>query len=357
MIDTPEGLKMASSALQDAPWVAVDTEADSLHAYPEKLCLIQISIPSKDFLVDPLAGLDLTPILDQFQKHRLILHGADYDLRMFRRTYGFVPTTIFDTMWAARLLGYPEFSLTHLVSNCLGIQLEKGPQKMDWARRPLSERMEKYARNDTHFLFPLSEMLKAELKEKGRLTWLEEVCARVIQEASEMRPPDPDAVWRIKGSDRLPPAALAILRELWAWREEEAIRRNKPPYFILSHERLIAICEMAIAGHSTDSLIPHHFSSERQTRFEDALKRGIRLPQESHPPLRKTTGIRLSKTEQNRFNQLRILRDHLGEDLKIDPTLIASRSMMVGLAQDWPRNQKYLMNWQRTLLAAWGNSA
>jgi ribonuclease D len=124
----------------------MDTEADSLHAYPEKLCLIQISISGADELLDPLAKMDLKPLLEVFRRHELIVHGADYDLRLLRKSCGFVPTTIFDTMLAARLLGCREFGLTNLVSKCLGVKLEKGPQKANWARRPLTERMEVYAR-------------------------------------------------------------------------------------------------------------------------------------------------------------------------------------------------------------------
>ncbi len=171
MIDTDEQLAAVLPQLRAADWIALDTEADSLHAYPEKLCLIQLSIPAADLLVDPLSSLNLAPILEVLGQHELVLHGADYDLRLLRKSRAFVPSGLFDTMLASRLLGDREFGLTHLVAKYLEVQLEKGPQKANWARRPLTPRMEAYARNDTRYLKPLADILKTQLQEKGRLAW------------------------------------------------------------------------------------------------------------------------------------------------------------------------------------------
>src|SRR3974390_497063 len=164
VIDTEQGLAAFLPILRAASWVAVDTEADSLHAYPEKVCLIQISTSSSDRLVDPLARLDLNPLLDALTGHELTMHGADYDLRLLLKHHEFIPSAIFDTMLAARLLGLRQFGLSHLVEKFLGVKLEKGPQKANWAMRPLTERMERYARNDTRHLKPLADGLKPELE-------------------------------------------------------------------------------------------------------------------------------------------------------------------------------------------------
>src|SRR5260221_3369594 len=174
--------------LKDAKWVAVDTEADSLHAYPEKVCLIQISTAQGDELIDPLANISLDPLLDALSGHDLIMHGADYDLRLLLKHHKFVPSGIFDTMLAARLLGLRQFSLSFLVEHYLGVKLEKGAQKANWAMRPLTERMERYARNDTHYLKPLSDKLKAELEAKGRLDWHQEMCASLVMDCTADRP-------------------------------------------------------------------------------------------------------------------------------------------------------------------------
>src|ERR1041385_1917275 len=152
MVDTEQKLASFLPQLERASWVAVDTEADSLHAYPEKVCLIQISTVSGDTLIDPLADFSIAPLLEALGGHQLIMHGADYDLRILRKHHEFIPSGIFDTMLAARLLCVRQFSLSHLADVFLGGKLEKGPQKANWALRPLTERMERYARNDTHYL-------------------------------------------------------------------------------------------------------------------------------------------------------------------------------------------------------------
>src|SRR6202035_897892 len=134
--------------IEAADRLALDTEADSLHSYREKLCLLQISVPAainarghNDFIVDPLAGIDLEPLREALQPKEIILHGADYDLRMLRRGLNFVACKIFDTTIAARLLGIREFSLVALVKRYFGLELPKGSQKANWAKRPLPARM------------------------------------------------------------------------------------------------------------------------------------------------------------------------------------------------------------------------
>jgi len=180
VIDTDAKLTAFLPALKSATWLALDTEADSLHAYPEKVCLIQISTVAGDRLVDPLAPVNLDPFFAALNEHDLIMHGADYDLRLLRKHHEFVPRAIFDTMLAARLLGERQFGLSSLVEKFLGVKLDKASQKADWARRPLTERMETYARNDTHHLKPLADKLRLELQQKGRLAWHQESCARLI---------------------------------------------------------------------------------------------------------------------------------------------------------------------------------
>ena len=264
MIDSELKLAAFLPVLRAAPWVAVDTEADSLHAYPEKVCLMQISTTSSDKLVDPLARLNIDPLLEALSGHELIMHGADYDLRLLRKHHEFVPTAIFDTMLAARLLGLRQFGLSHLVEKYLSVKLEKGPQKANWAMRPLTERMERYARNDTHYLKPLADSLKTELDVKRRLAWHHESCARLIQDSTTPRPLDMDAVWRIKGSHLLERPALAILRELWQWREAEAVGANKPPFFVMSHEALVDIAAAAAAANPIEPFLPRHISERRR---------------------------------------------------------------------------------------------
>jgi len=351
VIDTEEKLQALLPPLRATPWMALDTEADSLHAYPEKLCLLQISSEGVEALVDPLASLNLVPLLEIFHDHQLIMHGADYDLRLLRKTFDFKPTTIFDTMLAARLIGCREFGLSNLVAKYLGVKLEKGPQKADWARRPLTPRMEEYARNDTRFLKPLSELLREELKAKGRLSWHEESCAMLIEECAIVRMPDPDGVWRVKGSFHLGPHALAVLRDLWHWREKEAVAANKPPYFILQPEQMIGLSMAAVEHRPFEALLPKRFSPRRHAALIKAINRGLHAPDKPQPV--RAIHYRQSADEKRRYHDLEKRRDKCATELGIDPTIIASRSMLVQLARrDAQPGDNGLMSWQRELLEA-----
>jgi ribonuclease D len=350
VIDSEAKLTSFLRTLETATWVAVDTEADSLHAYPEKVCLIQISSSGGDNLLDPLAGLTLGPLLEALSAHELVMHGADYDLRLLCKHHQFVPTAIFDTMLAARLLGHRQFSLVHLVHAYLGVKLEKGPQKANWAMRPLTERMEKYARNDTRYLKPLADKLKAELETKGRLAWHQESCACLISECAVEKQANQDAVWRLKGSHLLGRPALAILRELWSWREREAVASNKPPFFVVSHQTLVDIAAAAATHRSVQSLLPRHLSERRRSGLLEAVALGLEIPPERQPPFIKSSGRRPSEAERRRFMDLQERRDAHAAELGLDPTLIASRATLSDLAHNWDKHLPELMNWQRQLL-------
>ena len=147
--------------LRKSSWVSLDTEADSLHSYPEKLCLLQISLPDTDVLIDPLSQLDMTALFKALASRELLIHGSDNDLRLMYAAQQFVPSKIFDTMWAARLLGFTAFGLNDLLSKLLGITLDKGSQKANWTRRPLTDKMAIYALNDSRHLRALADKLRS----------------------------------------------------------------------------------------------------------------------------------------------------------------------------------------------------
>jgi ribonuclease D len=350
VITDQEQLSHLLARLQSAEWIALDTEADSLHSYPEKLCLIQLSIPGADELVDPLAGLDLEPLMNVLRPRELIAHGADYDLRLLHRSFQFVPSTLFDTMLAARFLGLTAYSLSDLVKQYLGITLEKGSQKANWSLRPLSKRRLAYARNDTAHLHPLAECLRAELQQKNRLDWHREACLRLIADSTRPNHRDPNLVWRLGGSERLSRPALAVLRSLWHWREQEAIQQNQPVFFILSHSALRDLAGAAVDGSSWEHLLPKRFSPGRRRSLSDALARGLAVAPSQQPDQVRPVRIRFSEAEHKRLRGLFSRRDHRAKQLGLDASFIASRTTLIALARNDPELR--LMNWQRELLLA-----
>lgn len=334
--------------------VSVDTEADSLHAYPEKLCLVQVSVPGLDVLVDPLANMDLRPLFAILRDRTLILHAADYDMRLMHRTFRFRPSRVFDTMLAARLLGEDAFGLHHLVKKFLGIEMHKGSQKANWARRPLTERMADYARNDTRHLQALADVLAHLLKAKGRLEWHQEWCDRLIGECCVDLTKDQEMMWRIKGSSRLNRRGLATLRELWHWRERQAVRFDRPPYFVVGHEILVGLADAVGHGANDHSLpFPDHISSARRAGMFRAIARARELPDGSLPDPHRVRGRRPDAAERRRMDRIRSARDREAERLNLDPTLIASRSAIAALARDWAQHAETMMKWQIALLESW----
>jgi ribonuclease D len=350
VIDTDAKLAAFLPTLKSAAWLALDTEADSLHAYPEKVCLIQISTTAGDRLIDPLAGINLAPLLDALSAHELIMHGADYDLRLFRKHHEFVPRDIFDTMLAARLAGERHFGLSSLVEKFLGVKLDKASQKANWARRPLTERMETYARNDTHYLKPLTDKLRLELQHKNRLGWHRELCARLIAECAKPPAGDGESAWRVKGSHALNRHALAVLREIWKWRETEALAANRPPFFIMSHEKMVELAGAAASHHAVEPLVPPRMSPRRRDTLRAAVAAGVALPHDRHPEKIRHQFNRPTEGEMRRYRELERRRDAHAHKLVIDPTLIASKGTLGDLARDWDRHAPELLNWQRELL-------
>ena len=327
--------------------VAVDTEADSLHCYREKLCLLQVSLPGRDYIVDPLADVDFAPLGTALERKEIVLHGADFDLRLLRRGLNFTAQRIFDTVLAARLLGIREFSLAALVKRYFGVELGKGSQKANWARRPLSARMLEYAMNDTHYLLALVERLESQLKQFDRIDWLRQSCQRAVEQAAVERARDKDELWRIRGSGLLRGRAAAVLRALWQWREKEAEAADRPPFHILQNHELLN----AAVSFASEKLPDYrHFSSRRRQAFREAAQNALQLSQEEWPVSLRRFGTRPSTGMIARTEELRRRRDRGARELDLEPAFIASRSTLEAIAADETCATTLLVPWQRELI-------
>lgn len=347
LITSAEALGGLIEKLASVGRVAVDTEADSLHCYFEKLCLLQISVPGSDALVDPLADLSLEPLWQVFAEKEIILHGADFDLRMLRRAGFNEVKGLFDTMIAARLTGSTEFSLAALVAREFGVTLVKGSQKANWAMRPLSPQMAEYAINDTRFLLPLAEKLEEELRRLERWEWFRQSCEKAIVSAAATRERDIENLWRISGSSDLSDRAAAVLRALWRWRDEEARSVDRPPFHILQNHVLLDAAARFDRGEPVDV---RHLRGSRNKRFFEAAEQALQLPESEWPkPLRKPRR-RQTSGEQQLFNVYKSVRDKAAVRLKLDPSLIAPKAMLEALSMDLEGTRARLLSWQRDLL-------
>ena len=334
-VNTPKALDYFITTLRGYFPLALDTEADSLHHYRESVCLIQVTHAEQHFLIDPLDTFPLDELWPPTSRHTWILHGADFDLRMLRRAGAPEPQGVFDTMLAAQLLGLKAFGYGALVEQFCGIVLNKGSQKADWSRRPLSQAMLDYAVQDTQYLEPIAEALGKLLDDKGRRAWHEQSCARVVASSRIVREDDPENDWRISGSALLSPQAQAIVKELWHWREKEAEAVDLPVFKVL-HSELLLDLAVWCAEHPRVPPMgapcwPRRSSPGRSESLAEAIEQGRnappipRLPRPERPPRDKDAEVRMEK--------LRVHRDAVAAELALDPTVIAPKSTLQEVAR------------------------
>lgn len=346
-VATAEQLADILPALRPHGRIAVDTEADSLHCYFEKLCLVQLSVPGGNWLVDPLAGFPLEPMFEAFDGKELIFHGADYDLRLMRRVGFKGPAKIFDTMIAARLCGVTEFSLAALLKRHFNLEVPKASQKANWARRPLSTAMFDYAVNDTRFLHQLAEIYEAELNQLGRFAWFEQSCDRAVRVTEVIKERDENEVWRIAGSGKLRGRTAAVLRELWRWRDQEARNVDKPSFHVLHNHQLLQAAIDIDAGKAVKF---HHLRGSRQQRYEAAVQRALTMPEAEWPVFVRPKGLRATRADEDRMQAIKDKRDVIATKLNLDPSLIAPKATIEGIVLRPQETLERLMPWQRELL-------
>ncbi len=348
--------------LRSAERVALDTEADSLHSYFEKVCLIQLSFSGEHYLVDPLSGADLMGFLEALAEKPLILHGADYDLRMLRASMGFRPRReVFDTMIAAQLLGIEQIGLAALIERFFNVTIGKQGQKSDWSCRPLSEQQLCYAVNDTRYLERLAGCLEDELRARRRIDWHEESCRAMVQSTARDRARDHEETWRIKGAGRLSARQLAYLRELWRWRDAHARHANRPAFKVFGNQQMLELLQWA-ESHRGAALdhgpkLPRNIRGSRLRTLEEALARAAAMSPAEWPERRL-----LDRTDPPRNHcqeQLQALSSEcarIAKELAIAPATLAPRAALEAIVRERPGTVDEIMasagllRWQAELV-------
>jgi len=344
LVDTQAGLAELVSYLSGFDSCAMDTEADSMHHYSVRLCLIQITAGGRHWIVDPLCGLDLKPLWKCRAVQNLTFHGADYDLRMLAQTYDFHPQSIYDTMLAAKFLGEDRLGLAHLVEKQFGRKLQKDNQKADWTLRPLPAHMCAYACMDTVFLDEIRTEQTIRLEAEGKLSWLEQTCAQLLEQSRTPRTLDPDdEPWRIRGSNKLRGVELELLRSLWHWREAEAEKLDRPPYKVAGPDLMIAIVQAAAlcdSPVSTEELpkLPRNFTGARLDSFLDCLDDALERPESEWPKRIRPNPVIPPSPDANLLELLRQKRDARAAELGFDTSMLANRNQLIALSMPGQRN-------------------
>ncbi len=327
------------------PSVALDTEADSLHCYFEKLCLIQSGWGDDLQLIDPLAELPMADFFKALEGKEILFHDADYDLRLLRRHGEFPDQNIFDTMIAARICGESQLGLAGLVEKYFGITLSKASRKANWAQRPLSDQMVEYALNDVRYLPELAGILSDRLEELERTEWYRQSRDRMVRGTRETRQRDEENLWRLTGYAALSQRGWAILRALWHWRDSEARLWDRPSFHVLSNENLLRLAEEASKG---GKFSRPRLPQPRSTRMEETLEAALALPEEEWPKVIRGVRVRSTKEQIDRFNSLRDHRDRVARDLGLDASIVAPKAALEAVAAD--PSASMLLPWQRELL-------
>lgn len=335
-ISTVSSLKALAQTLQEQPRIAVDTEANSLYAYRERVCLLQFSIPGTDYLVDPLALPTLEPLDTIFASPRIekVFHAADYDIYGLSRDFGFTFANLYDTMLAARTLGQEALGLNALLQRYFGIELDKRFQKANWGLRPFTAELIDYARLDTHYLLALRDRLEEDLRLAER--W--ELAHEDFQRLSQVLPPngDPRERWeRVSGQRDLTPRQRTTLHELCLYRERIAEKLDRPLFKVISDKTLLEIARLS--PQDFDGLKETGLSERQMQRLGRGMLEAIARSQ-SAPLVRPTLSERPSEAFLQRLQKLKTWRKETAKSLGVESDVILPRSSLQAIAAENPHS-------------------
>jgi ribonuclease D len=336
VITAREHLEEVVADLAGIDRLAIDTESNGFYAYHEKVCLIQLSSPTHDYIVDPIAIKDISclgPMLAD-PKIEKLFHAGEYDVLCLKRDYGFEFSNLFDTMIASRMLGFKELGLAAAIERHFGVKLSKKLQRADWGLRPLTDAQIRYAQMDTHFLMRLADIQKKLLVEKNR----QEDAAEAFAELAQLRPTpraiDPDAFWRVSGRDKLGGQQLACLREVFLFRESQAQSRDRAPFRVMPEDLLLRLAtsmpatmeELGAVRGMTPFLL-QRFGRQ----LLSAIERGKSSPPPPEPP--RPPRERRDTREWKLYEELRQWRKAQADKEGLDPVCIVSGDALREIAR------------------------
>ncbi len=344
-IDQKDDLEKLARDLSRETAIAIDLEADSLFHFHEKICLIQLACPRFICLVDPLNIPDLRPLAPIFSNPDIqkIFHGSDYDIRSLYRDYEIEVVNLFDTELACRFLGLKQSGLNAVLTERFDVVLDKRFQKKDWSERPLSKEMQEYAARDVQYLIPLAKELQENLTSMGRLAWFHEEC-QLISQVRYTESSQPRFV-KVKGAGRLHPRNLAVLESLLMYRDDIAMKKDKPPFKILGNPILLEISIKL--PRSIDALERLRILSGRQLGMhgDDLIKRvltALEIPETEFPVFPRHTEPAKDNGYARRLNALKQIRLTWSQSLSMDPGFICNNALLNRIALNPPATKEAL---------------
>ena len=344
MVEDEASLLEAAAILEDDPIIGIDTEADSFHHYQEKVCLVQISNPKVDIIVDPIKVPDLSPLASIFADPSKIkiFHGADYDVVSLKRDFGFEIRNIFDTMLAAQFLGMPRIGLADLIKRFFGHTVDKQYQRHDWASRPLLPEHLYYARGDTHFLPALMDVLDLRLQQADLVAAHAEEC-KLVEERVWTGRTDVAPWLRVKGSSHLDDRSQHVLKALWTYRDGAAREMDRPAFKVIPDPVLLNISEQLPTDEEALAALARR-GSPLLRRHGDALLAAVKagladeepLPQ-APPPDRGPARRRGGPSADQLLTPLKNWRNSAVNRLGLNPVVVVNNGLLKEISRLAPR--------------------
>ena len=336
--------------------IGVDLEADSMYHFHEKVCLIQIATPRTTAVIDPLQINNLSVLKPVFKRTDIlkVFHGADYDIRSLYRDFKININNLFDTELACRFLGFKETGLEAVLKKRYNVRLNKKYQRKDWSKRPLPQEMMAYAAKDVRYLIPLAKSLYQELKTKGRLSWVQEECRHL----SKVRPANNNSgplFVGFKGAGKLGPRGLAVLEELLRMRQKIAHKQDKPLFRIIGNKSLLKLAETRPSNLNKlrkSEILGLKQSDRYGKSVVAAVTRALQIPSKNLPRYPRKTAPMVPAIVAKRVKELRIWRDRMARQLKVDPAIICTKALISAIAVQKPdtvsslSKMKELKAWQ-----------
>jgi len=341
-IDDQQELLKLIEELKSHNRLALDTESNSLYAYQEQVCLIQISIPESDYLLDPLNLSDLSPLNELMSDSAVekVFHGAEYDVICLKRDFSFTIQNLFDTRVGLRTLGRERTGLGDVLEEEFGVKINKRWQRANWGQRPLPPELLNYACLDSHYLLALRDRLVTELKECDHWEEVKEECERISQFEANENHFHPNDFWKIANAKKLGPRQASILKEIYSYRDERARHFNRPPFKVIPNKTLLAIAQAK--PQNLKQLQELHGMTQGQIRRHGkgllgAVERGMKASPPKRPQKPRT-----DDQVTNRYKLLRKWRKSTAQERKVDSDIILPREIMWSIASDVPKTREEL---------------
>lgn len=340
LVTTQNKLTEIAVSIAEEPRLAIDTESNSLFAYQERVCLLQISTPSVDYLFDPFSIQDFSPLAPIFANPAIekIFHAAEYDIICLKRDYNFEFNNLFDTMLAARILGLTEIGLGSLLKTRFDLSLDKRFQRANWGIRPLSEAMLAYAALDTHYLFALHDQLYAELADQKLDALAEEDFKFISKVEGHSQNGNSTNCWKVAGAHHITPQQAAILDQLCRYRDDQARKADLPHFKVLPNQLLVDLCLAEITSlddvENIAGMTPKLFRRHGEHLLEE-IKKG-----QNATPIIKPLRPKLDKAYLDRIEALKAWRKMKGKKRKVESDVVLPKDLMESLAYHHPHTKK-----------------